>query len=368
MKKIFTLIAAMLLSTNLFAAEEVTLLELKTYSIAGAWGGTWSGTEIEKEKDWSSHEYIWFKYSGLAGGIQFGVTYSEWVADHGSWVEFKGASVACVDAAGVVGIKLDNTTKYVVGNAETDGNYKGDVYAKHVREIYVQATKDNSEVTLEGVWVGTEKEFLAATGYNADANHALQVSNGEAGTNAWDRQAICTLNASMEVDKTYVIEATILSEGGACQLVPVFSTSTNKDQWNNSADVEYLDNQTLTASTPTKVSWKFTAKFPHDKLQFFIGTIGGDLFFDNVSCKEEGSTTEMVNNGDFESSDISNWAVLSYAGQTMKLVEKDFGGTAGINTLKTVKQQSTRYNLSGQQVDENYKGVIIENGQKRLNK
>ena len=363
MKKIFTLIAAMLLSANLFAAEEVKLLEWKTYEIAGAWGGTWSGTD-KPEQDWMAYDYIWFKYSGLAGAVQFGITYSEWVANHDGWTEFRGSSVPCVDASGVVGIKLDKTTKYEKGNAETNGQYVGDFYAQHVREIWVQATKDNSAVTIEGIWVGSEAEFLAATGYNADANHALQVSNGDAGTNGWDRQAIVTLNSSMEKGKTYVVEATILSAGGDCQLVPIFSTSENRDSYGGSADVQYEATGTLEANKATKLTWEFEAQFPIDKLQFFVGKIGGDLFFDNVSCKD--GATEMINNGDFEDADISNWAVITYTGQTMKLVEKELGEVVtGIKDVKNVENATAvRYNLAGQKVGADYKGVVIENGRK----
>lgn len=40
----------------------------------------------------------------------------------------------------------------------------------------------------------------------------------------------------------------------------------------------------------------------------------------------------------------------------------------GVKTLKTQKTQAAIYNLAGQQVDKNYKGIVIENGQKRINK
>ena len=55
----------------------------------------------------------------------------------------------------------------------------------------------------------------------------------------------------------------------------------------------------------------------------------------------------------------------------------DWGGTAYTveeqtssikNEKVTAKKANVRINLAGQQVDENYKGIIIENGQKRLNK
>jgi hypothetical protein len=45
------------------------------------------------------------------------------------------------------------------------------------------------------------------------------------------------------------------------------------------------------------------------------------------------------------------------------------GGTTGIAPVKTVKVQSNAiYNLAGQRVDANYKGVVIVNGQKMIQK
>ena len=45
------------------------------------------------------------------------------------------------------------------------------------------------------------------------------------------------------------------------------------------------------------------------------------------------------------------------------------GGSTGINTVKTVRVvDGTRYNLAGQKVDSSYKGVVIKNGKKMVQK
>ena len=45
------------------------------------------------------------------------------------------------------------------------------------------------------------------------------------------------------------------------------------------------------------------------------------------------------------------------------------GGATGIATVKTVKAKSNViYNLAGQRVDANYKGVVIMNGKKMIQK
>lgn len=350
MKKIFTLFVLALMAIGANAkvdvntllinddGETVPMLECKAYAF-GSWGGTWSpryGIDIAQVKnaegvymDWSDYDYIWIEYSGLTGPMQFGLSYSEYQSMAQWGPVFDGVTTLFSGESGVLGVKIEKNKTYVNGLKTSDdgeGQFIGEDYAKHILQIFIQATYADASITIENVWVGSELEYLEAIGYNTRANHLLQVSNGEAGANAWDRQVVCTLNASMEEGKTYIVRATILTEaGGSVQLVPIFSTSENRDQWGNSADVQYLDGKTLIGSDEkaTKVVWEFKAAFPHDKLQFFIGSIAGDLFIDNVSCIEKESEEELVDNGDFEFPDVSNWNVLSYAGQTMQHIEMD---------------------------------------------
>lgn len=44
------------------------------------------------------------------------------------------------------------------------------------------------------------------------------------------------------------------------------------------------------------------------------------------------------------------------------------GSSAGINTVKSTSENGVRYNLSGQKVAEGYKGVVIMNGRKMIQK
>ena len=198
-------------------------------------------------------------------------------------------------------------------------------------------------------------------------NHVLVVDNGTAGANSWDKQCNTMLNASMTVGKTYIVKAQIKADNpGECALWPIWTTSPNKNQWGGSTDVQYLAAVNL-KSEFDEYTWKFTANYAIDKIQFAFGLIGGKVYFDDVSCVEEGNTTEMVINGDFESDDLSKWEVIGYNGQKMAIEE--FGTTSGIKQITSNKPQSNvRYNLAGQAVDENYKGIIIQNGRKRVNK
>jgi lysophospholipase L1-like esterase len=196
-------------------------------------------------------------------------------------------------------------------------------------------------------------------------NHILVVNNGSAGQNAWDKQCNTTLKKAMVKGKNYVVKALIKADkSGDCALWPIWTGSSNKNQWGGSNDVQYLSSYRLT-STFKEYTWSFNAQFPNDKLQFAFGLIGGKVYFDDVSCKEKDSDEEMVVNGDFESDDLSNWEIISWAGQTMTIEEDN---TTGIRTVnhEMVSTDKGLYDLSGRHVSgaHPHKGVYISNGKK----
>lgn len=274
-------------------------------------------------------------------------------------------------------VRLGSTKRLVITGKFADG---------HTEPLTNEAVISSDDFTIEdGVLKATEaKKGVISVSYtdflgnklqkninvevsDQGPNHVLVVDNGTAGTNSWDKQCNTMLNASMTVGKTYIVKAQIKADNpGECALWPIWTTSPKKNQWGGSKDVQYLAAVKL-KSDFDEYTWKFTAEFANDKIQFAFGLIGGKVYFDDVSCVEEGTTTEMVINGNFESDDLSKWEVISYNGQKMAIQE--FGTTSGIKQITSNKPQSNvRYNLAGQAVDENYKGIIIQNGRKRVNK
>ena len=274
-------------------------------------------------------------------------------------------------------VRLGSTKRLAVTGKFADG---------HTELLTNDATISSNDFTIEdGVLKATEaKKGVVSIAYtdflgnqlqkdinvevsDQGPNHVLVVDNGTAGSNSWDKQCNTMLNASMTIGKTYIVTARIKADNpGECALWPIWTTSPKKNQWGGSEDVQYLAAVKL-KSDFDEYTWKFTANFAIDKIQFAFGLIGGKVYFDDVSCVEEGTTTEMVINGNFESDDLSKWEVISWNGQKMSIQE--YGVTSGIKQISASKPQSNvRYNLAGQVVDENYKGLIIQNGQKRLNK
>lgn len=190
-------------------------------------------------------------------------------------------------------------------------------------------------------------------------NHVLVIDNGTVGSNAWDKEAFCKLETPMEAGKNYVIRATMKCDNnGSCALWPRWDASTHRDEWGNSADIQYLQTYNV-LTTYQELSWTFKADYPHDVLLFAIGKLGGKVYIDDVSCMEVGGQTEMVANGGFESDNISNWSVLSWTGQTLS-VEED--ATSAIKQVTASEKPAAIYDLSGRKVKSPQKGVYIVNG------
>lgn len=234
----------------------------------------------------------------------------------------------------------------------------------HEEDLINEATFTSNDFTIkDGAVIGTEEKTGVVTASYTDflgvthtldikvtvsdlgPNHVLVVNNGTAGVNQWDKEIFCKLATPMEKGKTYIIRANLRSDqSGDCALWPRWDASTNRDEWGNSADIEYLSSYNLT-NTFQEYTWTFTPKYPHDVLIFACGQIGGNIYFDDVSCMEQGGTTEMIANGTFESDNISDWYVLSWTGQTLSVQEDT---TAGIELLRqTMKTDGNVYNLQG---------------------
>ena len=170
----------------------------------------------------------------------------------------------------------------------------------------------------------------------AKANHYVVYSNGTAGANGWDKQAVVTLNASLVAGTEYVLRAKVKSETAtteSIQPVPIFSTSENKDTWGNSADVQYLEGRSVTTEFVEQV-WYFTAAFTHDKIQFFIGKIGGNVYLDDVSLKVKDGDTEFINNGSITDTNISNWG-KNWGGPSFYRWDYSVSATVGADGFAT---------------------------------
>ena len=286
-------------------------------------------------------------------------------------------SATAMSSVNDIVMKVGTARNFVVNVTFADGHSEDvsdDVQLTLPAFLTVEQGKLKAVGEGSGMVTASYTDFMGqmvSTTFNVEAgtqgtNHYLTVNNGTAGTNPWDKQLSTWLNTSMETGKTYVVKATIKADnGGDCALWPIWTTSSNRNQWGNSDDVQYLDNFKVTSSFQ-EFTWEFQATFPHDKIQFSFGKIGGLVCFDDVSCKLKGSDGEMVVNGSFESDDLSKWEIISWAGQTMKIEEEVQTGIAQVVADVPVGSADTVYDLMGRKVNPSSlrPGIYIMNGKK----
>ena len=131
----------------------------------------------------------------------------------------------------------------------------------------------------------------------AKANRYLVYNNGTAGTNGWDKQAIVKLNSALEDGAQYIVKVKIkvgTATEEQIQLVP------------DGVAAQYLGLISPTTEF-VEYEWWFNSSGAQTELHFFTGKISGLVYFDDISCKKNGSSVELIDNGNFNLTDISNW-------------------------------------------------------------
>ena len=161
---------------------------------------------------------------------------------------------------------------------------------------------------------------------NAD-NHCICYKS-VGGTQPWDNQANYSLNSALKKGRTYTL--TLKAKASvACDMAfwPIDTKSSNKNQYGNSADVQYLDNKKITTNWAT-YTWNFTANFPIDRLDFEFGKFEGSIYFDDVKLSDDEYGVDIVQNGDFEAGNTVGWSSeTGYRGTTFSLVNYDGSST-----------------------------------------
>ena len=124
-----------------------------SYSLNGYDGGSrWIGA------DCTAYDYVWIKYTGHTGQINFGIVYDEFIKEGEYGDEYVQIEAPLSGSSGIIGIALDKTTTCTHGSKE--GGHVGAVYAKNVRQVQIQSRGVASTLTIEGIYLGTAEEYL----------------------------------------------------------------------------------------------------------------------------------------------------------------------------------------------------------------
>ena len=279
-------------------------------------GEGWKGGAIYIGKDMTQFDYVWIKFKNASATPNFGITYDEWTKNE-SWGPVFAATTTAMDGTGMVGIKLDKKSVMIHGNAETGGVGIGDVYAQHVQQVTIQGGSAAASVEVEGIWFGTTAEFVKAGGdvpVRPDAGGSLKMWEGEIVYNGW--------GVSSTVDPKYFEVAEV-------------------------GDIIYCSVKDVTADYNPIFKYQDWSTLAKDETHF-EGKIATAEALDYLQ---------------------KNGLRFQGVGFTLTKVELKVPDPSGVNTINVVKADNGAiYNVAGQKVNAGYKGLVIKNGKKFVNK
>ena len=287
----------------------------------------WMGGSTSVYADWSAYDYVWMKYSGLSGEIKFIILYDEYVSTESWGVVFDAESVTLNSAdatSGFVRIAINKTKTFVTGGGDTGGEHIGDIYAKHVRELRIQNPTSPSSITVEGIWVGTEEDYNGAMSetYDPTKNHMLKVYNSRITENIWDNVAQYTFATPMVAGKYYTIKMKVHA---ADITAPCTVRYGFIGEGTDYSTYVYGDDMTILPHTSAVFTDTYQAKVDHPTIEFSMGGVIGNVFFDDVSCTlADDESVNMIGNADFETQTYYGWSAPGYTMQSFSHVEDPY--------------------------------------------
>ena len=242
------------------------------------------------------------------------------------------------------------------------------------------------------------------------ANKVLKITSTADKANPWDIQCFINLK-NLEKGKAYVVKFDVYTTAGTefkigTEAIDDIQTE-HMNEWNNSAVFNYTEELNLTNQKSEAVihfpgkttvtchshcTAKEGMKINHDggniktcdpeilenfeyaasALLLNIGKLPKDaiIYIDNVKVYDEAG--KLLSSEDFENATVAEYdktKTAYYLGwqkaATFEIVEEPTTGISNIESANVAKDGKS-FNLAGQQVGKNYKGVVIKNGKKMV--
>lgn len=153
----------------------------------------------------------------------------------------------------------------------------------------------------------------------SSVNRVLHIVAGEPKDNVWDWEIYYDLDNVLEIGKQYTLTLRIKgSNPGAFSFWPGMKDGSNTHYGFlecNSGE-GWIDNTIV-----------FTPTSSIDRLRFCFGKLGGDLYFDDVVLKADGSEANLLVNSSFDEDDISHWTTVSWMGLSYGVEELGESGS-----------------------------------------
>lgn len=166
------------------------------------------------------------------------------------------------------------------------------------------------------------------------SNHCLKITTPNAAANIWDWQMHYKLAQPLNKGAEYTLSMRIKASGaGEIALWPIDTNSSNRNEWGNSSDVQYLAAYQMSTEWQT-FTWTFTTQYPLNEFDWVFGCFAGDIYFDDVTLIAKGSTDNLIANGDFEKALTSDWEKVSYQNVSYTIV----GQSALVDFIEVIKE------------------------------
>lgn len=239
-----------------------------------------------------------------------------------------------------------------------------------VERIDIVGTSSASSKTTQNIFVDGNAVSTKTTGAKGTNSYVIAETSQKAGT-------IYTLKV-MNDNLTQVSKILIWKKGTAPAPVSIknspetaYTVAQAKELFNAG---EALSDSVYVKGIVSKVDTKDFDKYKN--LNIFISDDGKEETknsFEAYACNDLGNkkftAADAVKAGD----EVIVYGKLTKYNSTYELAKGCYlysinGKTTGISSVKTSQKSSVLYNLSGQRVNGSYKGVVISNGKKYVNK
>lgn len=153
----------------------------------------------------------------------------------------------------------------------------------------------------------------------SSVNRVLHIVAGEPKDNVWDWEIYYDLDNVLEIGKQYTLTLRIKgSNPGAFSFWPGMKDGSNTHYGfpECTSGEGWIDNTIV-----------FTPTSSIDQLRFCFGKLGGDLYFDDVVLKADGSEANLLVNSSFDEDDISHWTTVSWMGLSYGVEELGESGS-----------------------------------------
>lgn len=153
----------------------------------------------------------------------------------------------------------------------------------------------------------------------SSVNRVLHIVAGEPKDNVWDWEIYYDLDNVLEIGKQYTLTLRIRgSNPGAFSFWPGMKDGSNTHYGfpECTSGEGWIDNTIV-----------FTPTSSIDRLRFCFGKLGGDLYFDDVVLKADGSEANLLVNSSFDEDDISHWTTVSWMGLSYGVEELGESGS-----------------------------------------